>query len=206
MEPMGAFSSGEWDPLGMLFSHEDLDFAQRLLGQNPFANHCQISEMCEDDAMFGSSFIAPNPNFLNCSSLQESSYYSTGSDMAACGFYVPIATSNVDQYSSGSYNCYYDPMQPVTNKVSAPAAMADQETDSFLPDYSGIVIGDNGLNEIQPHGEHQAVDVPATGKSRLKRKSKSEAAISDLSAAEEGDSNGKSKNPKKKPRVSRDVS
>lgn len=87
--PMGPFPHGEWDPLGVVFTIEDLDLAQMVLGQGPPAAH-QVLERMTFDIHAYSVFASPeeyligsflDPTLIpspNCNSLMSSSQEGCG--------------------------------------------------------------------------------------------------------------------------------
>lgn len=199
---MEAFPYGDWDPLSLLFTNEDLDLTQRaVLGEcSPEIMYDRMSPGFPADyisAVPGGSLVdqtmpgicgsSLNPTLSpNCSSLggnsQEGSY--------ASGL-------------SNSFHEYYTEM---------PILMEERYSgDSFVPDFMGILTGecvrqndDNNNNQDGEVPANQEASVPAANRLQPKRKctrSKS------CSGEENNADTEATQNPKKRrPRAPEDVS
>lgn len=194
--PMGAFPCGDWDPLSLLFTNEDLDLthkANQMYDEMSFEIPADYISATfggypADQTMPGirGSFLNPTQS-PNCSSLAGSSQEgSFGSGL------------------SNSFSEYY---------TELPMLMEERYSgDSFVPDFMGILAGegfcqsddDNNNNPGSDVGAEQEASVPAAKRLQPERKctkSKPSTGEEDIAGTDV------IQNPKKrKPRAPEDVS
>lgn len=184
MESIGAFPEGDWESFSRMFSSEDLDFTPHFLGQCSFPN-----------SHFGqsSSSFCPNISHDHDQANTESLFHTLDSLNSNLQYlsqessYTSTSATQESYYFSDS--CHI----PATNDVSLPIFPMDHEKNNvdgsyIIPALSDInvIMGEAFCNVKEDYGNH--------------RKRMSDAAELDKINPESPP------NPKKKARVSRDVS
>jgi len=217
MEPIGTFPEGEWDFFRKMFASEDheyysqqfLDQNSLLLGENDGLNNGTQSTFCtaeigENERMFYSFDHAHIQNSNYISQSQENSYNSNSSASDDTNYYF----SYPDQVLVNNN---------INNCISNDFCMDEKFFVSSVPSLNEIVMEENvRMNEDSASDDHilekngyntqimESVDFHTKHELQMQLKRKLD--VIGVEVPVEEKINKKSENPKKKPRVSKDVS
>lgn len=215
MEAVEAFLDGEWESLSKLFSCEDSDFLLHFNGSNLFSNHGEIPS---NFFAAGDNVAEVNGSFFLPSDTLDTSFYcvsqeSSNSSEIESALFTCLGDENHQMSAANGVNFLHDvttntfesmdfcPMDSKNDSLMVPV-FPDDLMEEILQLKAQMCNDELGNAAIQP-----AETDDSCKEMQLKRKYETPGIHSqDKGYAFQSSEDNSSESPKKRPRVSRDVS